>query len=122
MGQTIVAGTCFGRVRAMINDKGEKVEEALPSQPVEVLGFGDVPDAGDTMYAVEADKLSRQVVEERKNRIKNEQLKNMSKVSLDDLFSQISQGQIKDPEHHRESRCSGIRGGGQGLLGEAQQR
>ncbi|QWT55750.1 translation initiation factor IF-2 [Christensenella sp. MSJ-20] len=96
VGQTIVAGTCFGRVRAMINDKGEKVEEALPSQPVEVLGFGDVPDAGDTMYAVEADKLSRQVVEERKNRIKNEQLKNMSKVSLDDLFSQISQGQIKD--------------------------
>ena len=68
----------------------------MPSQPVEVLGFGDVPDAGDTMYAVEADKLSRQVVEERKNRIKNEQLKNMSKVSLDDLFSQISQGQIKD--------------------------
>ncbi|MBE5781606.1 MAG: translation initiation factor IF-2, partial [Clostridiales bacterium] len=96
VGDTIVAGTAFGRVRAMVDHTGAKMDAAGPAQPVEVLGFGDVPDAGDTMYAVEADKLSRQVVEERKTRIKNEQLKNMSKVNLDDLFSQISQGQIKD--------------------------
>lgn len=79
MGDTIVTGTCSGRIRAMTNDKGEKVQDALPSQPVEVPGLDDVPEAGDSLYAVD-DKLSRQVVEERRNRIKNDQLKNMSKV------------------------------------------
>lgn len=97
VGQTVVAGTASGRIKAMTNDRGEKVEFALPSQPVEILGFGFVPDAGDILYAVEADKLSRQVVEERKNKIKAEQLKkSIAKVSLDELFEQISEGQIKD--------------------------
>ena len=95
VGDTIVTGTCSGRVRAMTDDKGNKVTNALPSQPVEVLGLDDVPEAGDALYAVD-DKLSRQVVEERRNRIKNDQLKNMSKVSLDDLFNQISRGDVKD--------------------------
>ena len=96
VGNTIVAGTAYGRVRAMMNDKGERVEFALPSQPVEVLGFDVVPEAGDTMYAVEVDKLSRQVVEERKNKIKKDRIKATTKVSLDDLFEQISEGQVKE--------------------------
>ena len=96
VGDTVVAGTAYGRVRAMINDKGEKVAQALPSQPVEVLGFNEVPSAGDVLNAVESDKFSRSVAEERKDKIKAEQLKAMARVSLDDLFSQIAQGEIKE--------------------------
>lgn len=93
---TIVAGMAYGRIRAMLNDEGKSVKKAGPSTPVEVIGFSEVPEAGDTIYAVEQDKLSRQVVEERKDKAKAEKLKAMSKVSLDDLFSQIAEGQIKD--------------------------
>ena len=96
VGDTVVAGTAYGRVRAMINDKGEKVAEALPSQPVEVLGFNEVPAAGDMLNAVENDKFSRSVAEERKDKLKAEQLKTMARVSLDDLFSQIEQGEVKE--------------------------
>ncbi len=92
----IVAGTASGRVRAMVNDDGQPVEEAGPSIPVEVIGFSEVPDAGDVMHAVEQDKLSRKVVEERKDRLKADKLKNMSKVSLDDLFDKIAEGQLKN--------------------------
>ena len=93
---TIVAGMTYGRVRAMYDDSGFAVKEAGPSIPVEVIGFSDVPAAGDIIYAVEQDKLSKQVVEERKDRLKAEKLKNMSRVSLDDLFSKIAEGQMKD--------------------------
>ncbi|MFQ9178204.1 MAG: translation initiation factor IF-2, partial [Christensenellaceae bacterium] len=93
---TIVAGTAYGRVRAMLNDDGKPVRTAGPSKPVEVIGFSEVPDAGDVMYAVTQDKLSRQVVEERKDKIKAQKLKAQSKVSLDDLFSQIAEGNIKE--------------------------
>jgi translation initiation factor IF-2 len=96
VGDTIVAGTAYGRVRAMMDDKGRRVQEAGPSQPVEVLGFSEVPAAGDTLTVAEIDKLSRQVAEERRDKIKAEQLKNLSKVSLDDLFNQIAEGEIKD--------------------------
>ena len=96
IGDTIVAGTAYGRVRAMMDDKGKRVQEAGPSQPVEVLGFSEVPAAGDILNVAEIDKLSRQVAEERRDKIKAEQLKNLSKVSLDDLFSQIAEGEIKD--------------------------
>ncbi len=92
---TIVAGTASGRVRAMLNERGKALRKAVPSQPVEVVGFSEVPEAGDIMYAVEQDKLSRQVVEERKERQKAEMLKKISKVSLDDLFNQIAEGEIK---------------------------
>ncbi|WP_172807716.1 translation initiation factor IF-2 [Christensenella intestinihominis] len=95
-GDTIIAGTAYGRVRAMVDDLGQTVNEALPSQPVEVIGFSEVPVAGDILHAAPADKLSKQVAEERKDRQKAEMLKKMSKVSLDDLFSQIAEGQIKD--------------------------
>lgn len=96
IGDTIVAGTAYGRVRAMVDDKGKRVTKAGPSQPVEVLGFSEVPAAGDILNVAEIDKLSRQVAEERRDKQKAEQLKNLSKVSLDDLFSQIAEGQIKD--------------------------
>ena len=93
---TIVAGTAYGRVRAMVNDRGERVKEAGPSQPVEVIGFNDVPEAGDMISAVDDDKLSRQVAEERKDKLRRALIKDQQKTTLDDLFSQISAGQIKD--------------------------
>lgn len=93
---TIIAGMASGRVRAMYDDKGDTIEEAGPSTPVEVIGFSEVPAAGDIMYAVEQNSLSRQVIEERKDKQKAEKLKNLSKVSLDDLFTKIAEGQLKD--------------------------
>ncbi len=96
VGDTIIAGTAYGRVRAMIDDLGHTVEDALPSQPVEVIGFSEVPAAGDIMHAAPADKLTKQVAEQRRDRQKAEMLKKVSQVSLDDLFHQIAQGQIKD--------------------------
>ena len=95
-GDTIVAGTAYGKVRAMTDDKGNNVNEAGPSTPVEVLGFSEVPDAGDILNVAEVDKLSRQVVEERRDRIKAAQLKSKSKVSLDDLFTQMAADELKD--------------------------
>ena len=92
----IVAGTAYGRVRAMVNDRGERVKSAGPSMPVEVIGFNDVPSAGDTISAVDDDRLSRQVAEERKDKLRAALIKSQTKTSLDDLFSQISAGQIKD--------------------------
>lgn len=95
VGDPIVAGTTYGRVRAMMDDKGKRVTEAGPSMPVSVLGFSEVPSAGDVMNVAEIDKLSRQVAEERRDKQKAEQLKSISKVSLDDLFNQIAEGEIK---------------------------
>ncbi len=96
VGDTIVAGTAYGRVRAMTNDRGERVKSAGPSDPVEVIGFNDVPDAGDTISAVDDDRLSRQVAEERKEKLRAALIKSQQKTTLDDLFSQISAGQVKD--------------------------
>ena len=93
---TIVAGTSYGRVRAMVNDRGERVKEAGPSEPVEVVGFNDVPDAGDVMSAVDDDRLSRQVAEERKDKLRAALIKSKTQTTLDDLFSQISAGQVKE--------------------------
>ena len=96
VGQTVIAGMASGRIKAMLNDRGQRVQKATPSMPVEVLGFDIVPEAGETMYAVETSALTRQIVEERKNRVKIERTKATSKVSLDDLFDQINEGQIKE--------------------------
>lgn len=96
IGETILAGTAFGRVRAMVNDRGARVTEAGPSQPVEVIGFNDVPDAGDILYAADNERLSRLVADERLDKIKVQQVKASNKVSLDDLYNQIAEGQIKD--------------------------
>ncbi len=95
-GDMIVAGTAFGKVRAMMDDKGRSVNAAGPSMPVEVLGFNEVPAAGDTLFAADDDKLNRQVAEERRDRLKAAQVKQAQKVSLDDLFSQMAEGDLKD--------------------------
>ena len=96
VGDTIVAGTAYGRVRAMVNDKGERVKSAGPSDPVEVIGFNDVPEAGDIISAVDDDSLSRKVAEERKDKARAALIKAQTKTTLDDLFSQISEGQVKE--------------------------
>ncbi|MBS7263153.1 MAG: translation initiation factor IF-2 [Eubacteriales bacterium] len=95
IGDTIVAGIAFGRVRAMMDHMGRKVDAAGPSMPVEILGFSEVPAAGDVMYAVEDDKLSKQVVDERKDQIKAQQQKAKAKISLDELFDKLADGEIK---------------------------
>ncbi|NLB90914.1 MAG: translation initiation factor IF-2, partial [Clostridiales bacterium] len=91
VGDNIVAGMASGRVRAMINDRGERVEEAGPSIPVEVAGFGEVPSAGDEMMAVEDDHLGRQVAQERREKIRAARSA-VSKVTLDNLFTTIDAG------------------------------
>ncbi len=95
-GDMIVAGTAYGRVRAMMDDKGRSVNAAGPSMPVEVLGFNEVPAAGDVLFAANDDKLSRQVAEERIDKLKAAQVKQAQKVSLDDLFNQMAEGELKD--------------------------
>lgn len=96
VGDNIVAGMASGRVRAMVNDKGERVDSAGPSTPVEVSGFNEVPSAGDDMMVVSDDHLGRQVVQERRDKIKVARVaSSVNKVSLDNLFSQIDQGKIE---------------------------
>ena len=95
IGDTIIAGTSFGKVRAMVNDRGEKVKKALPSTPVEVLGLNDVPQAGDILDSTE-EKIARSVAEKRIAKKKEEEIKLNSKVSLDDLFQRIQEGEIKE--------------------------
>mgnify|MGYP001002075292 CR=1 FL=1 len=95
IGDYVVAGHASGRVRAMQNDRGERVESAGPAMPVEIAGFTDVPDAGDEMYAVDDEKLTRQVAEERKEKIRTERLQASSKVSLDNLFASINEGKME---------------------------
>ena len=92
VGDPIVAGVAYGKVRAMMDDKGRSVKQAGPSQPVEVLGFNEVPSAGDVMNVAE---VSKKVAEERRNKIKAEQAKAREKVSLEDLFSHIAEGEMK---------------------------
>lgn len=94
-GDIIIAGTAVGRVRVMTNDKGEKVTEAGPSVPVEVMGLGEVPGAGDVFNAVNDERMARELVEQRKTSAKDTGTENI-KVSLDDLFARIQQGEIKD--------------------------
>ena len=95
IGDTIIAGTSYGKVRAMINDRGEKVKKALPSTPVEVLGLNDVPAAGDILDSTD-EKTARGVAEKRIAKKKKEEIKLNSKVSLDDLFQRIKEGEIKE--------------------------
>ena len=94
-GDNLVAGTITGRVRAMIDDKGRTVKEAGPSMAVSILGLEEVPNAGDSLFAVEQDKLSKLVAEERRNKEREEMIKQSQKVTLDDLFSKISDGNLK---------------------------
>ena len=95
-GDVIIAGTAVGRVRAMTNAKGEKVTEAGPSVPVEIIGMGEVPGAGDDFHAVADERMARELVEQRKHEQKMASSSPVGKVSLEDLFSQIKQGEMKD--------------------------
>ena len=96
VGDSIVSGEVYGRVRAMMNHLGQRVEEAGPSTPVEILGFNDVPQAGDVMVVVEDEKTARQVAEARAAEIREVELRKTGPVTLDELFSQISAGKIKE--------------------------
>lgn len=95
IGDSIIAGTAVGKVRAMVNDRGEKVRKAGPSTPVEVLGLADVPEAGDILVSVD-EKLARSIAEKRIAKKRSDELAHSQKVSLDDLFQQIQEGNIKD--------------------------
>ena len=95
-GDVIIAGTAVGRVRVMTNDKGTVVESAGPSVPVEITGLAEVPEAGDTFNAVEDERLARELVEQRKHEAKQAKFNEYQKVTLDNLFSQIEQGEMKE--------------------------
>ena len=95
-GDIIVAGTAVGRVRVMTNDKGKKVNKAGPSVPVEIMGLSEAPQAGDTFDAVSDERLARELVEQRKQKLKEEQFNSFQKVTLDNLFSSLKSGELKD--------------------------
>jgi len=95
-GDTVVVGTSFGHIRAMFDDKGKAVKKAGPSVPVEILGLDSVPEGGEIFYAVENEKMAKQVIETRKQKIKEERLVSSNVVTLDDFFNKVQEGQIKD--------------------------
>ena len=96
VGDFVIAGTAVGRVRAMVNDKGRRVKTAPPSTPVEILGLSETPSGGDTFMVVENEKLARDVAEQRKQELQENKFNQVVKVSLDNLFSQIDEGNMKE--------------------------
>ena len=95
-GDTIVVGSVIGRIRAMYNDKGKKVKKAGPSTPVEIIGLTEVPVAGETFYEVDDEKTAKHLIERRKRQEREKSINATSKVSLNDLFSQIERGKLKE--------------------------
>ncbi len=95
-GDILIAGTSVGRVRTMTDDKGRAIAQAGPSTPVEITGLGEVPSAGDVFNAVADEKLARELVEQRKHEAKEEEFSRYNKVTLDNLFEQISEGEMKE--------------------------
>ena len=95
-GDVFIAGSHYGRVRAMLNDKGQKIEKADPSTPVEVLGFTDVPDAGETFIVVTEERMAKQISLYRQEKIRDKELSKLSKVSLEELYEKIKKGEIKE--------------------------
>ncbi len=95
-GDIIVAGTAVGKVRVMANENGKQLKEAGPSVPVEIAGLAETPAAGDTFDAVSDERLARQLVEQRKQKIKEEMFNSKQKVTLDNLFDQLSEGDLKE--------------------------
>ncbi|MCT4618660.1 MAG: translation initiation factor IF-2 [Marinisporobacter sp.] len=96
VGDSVVAGAAYGRIRAMINDKGKNIKKAGPATAIEILGLSDVPAAGDSFNAVKEDKVARQIVEKRRAKIREENLNATAKVSLEDLFKHIQEGEVKE--------------------------
>lgn len=95
-GDIVVAGTAVGRVRVMVDDKGKRLKEAGPSVPVEITGLSETPEGGDVFYAVSDERKAREVVEARKQKIKTEAQNAVSRVTLDNLFDQIKEGEMKE--------------------------
>jgi translation initiation factor IF-2 len=95
-GDVFITGSHYGRVRAMLNDKGQKIEKAEPSSPVEVLGFTDVPDAGEAFIVVTEERMAKQISLYRQEKIRAKELSRLSKVSLEELYEKIKQGEIKE--------------------------
>ncbi len=95
-GDIVVAGTAVGRVRAMTDENGNKVEAAGPSVPVEIMGLDEVPASGDIVNAVTDERLARELVEQRKEKAKEEQFNQYKKVTLDNLFDQLKEGEMKE--------------------------
>ena len=96
VGDSIVAGSAYGRVRAMVDSKGKNVKKATPSTPVEILGLSEVPVGGDMFYVADSDKQARQVAERIKAQGRAHMIQQHNKVSLDDLYSQIQEGKMKE--------------------------
>jgi len=95
-GDFVLSGSAYGHIRSMINDKGKKIKEAGPSVPVEVFGLSEVPEAGEEFYVVTDEKTAKQLAEKRKDQAREKSIVSRSRVSLEDLFSQIQEGQVKD--------------------------
>ena len=95
VGDTIVVGSVIGRIRAMTNDKGQRVKTAGPSTPVEITGLSEVPTVGDTFYEVKDEKMAKHLIERRKRQQRERELNKTAKVTLDDLFNQIEKGNLK---------------------------
>lgn len=95
-GDIVVSGTTSGRIRAMFDDKGKNIKKAGPSFPAQILGLSDVPEAGDTLYAVKDERTARGYANKAKEVQKEDMIKSSSNINLDDLFNQISSGDIKD--------------------------
>jgi translation initiation factor IF-2 len=96
VGDPIICGTIYGKVRAMVDDKGKRIKKAGPSTPVEVLGLTEVPEAGDVLQVASDERAARQLSEKRTVKRRESELKKIAKVSLEDLFSQIQEGEVKD--------------------------
>ena len=95
VGDTIVVGSTIGRIRSMINDKGKKVKSAGPSTPVEIMGLTEVPQAGDVFYEVKDEKMAKHLIERRKRQEREKSINAMQAVTLDNLFSQMEKGNLK---------------------------
>jgi translation initiation factor IF-2 len=96
VGDSILVGTTYGRIRAMFDDKGKKIKAAGPSIPVEILGLSEVPAAGDKFNVTKDEKTARDMADKRKQKERNEHLQSTHKVSLEDLYSQIQEGKVKE--------------------------
>lgn len=96
VGDAVVAGSAYGKIRAMANDRGKRIKKASPSTPVEILGLNEVPNAGDQFVVMENEKAARELGENRKSKIRDEQIKASSKVNLDDLFEKMQSGELRE--------------------------
>lgn len=96
VGDSIIVGTTYGRIRAMFDDKGKKIKSAGPSIPVEILGLSEVPAAGDRFNQVKDEKTARDMADKRKEKVREEYLQSTHKVSLEDLYNQIKEGKVKE--------------------------